>query len=119
LFAVTALSLVFRGKFCSGLQQLYADKKLQFHGQLSSLAQPKAFQRLMRQATRHKWNVYAKRPFAGTNQVLAYLSRYTHRVAISPRRLLALDEQKQTVTLSWKDYADQVRKKTMSLGLQE
>ena len=119
LFAVTALSLVFRGKFCSGLQQLYADKKLQFHGQLAPLAQPRAFQQLMRQATRHNWNVYAKRPFAGPNQVLAYLSRYTHRVAISPRRLLALDEQKQTVTFAWKDYADQARKKTMSLGLKE
>jgi hypothetical protein len=119
LFAVTALSLVFRGKFCSGLQQLYADKKLQFHGQLSSLAQPKAFQRLMRQATRHKWNVYAKRPFAGPNQVLAYLSRYTHRVAISPRRLLSLDEQKQTVTFAWKDYADHAKPKTMPLDLKE
>ena len=61
----------------------------------------------------------SERPNPGPNQVLAYLSRYTHRVAISPRRLLALDEQKQTVTLSWKDYADQGRKKTMSLGLKE
>src|SRR2546426_5835321 len=119
LFANKALSIVFRGKFCSGLQQLYADKKLQFHGQVAWLAQPKAFQRLMGQATRHKWNVYAKRPFAGPNQVLAYLSRYTHRVAISPRRLLALDEQKQTVTFEWKDYAHHARKKTMSLGLKE
>src|SRR5436190_16188213 len=73
----------------------------------------------MRQATRHKWNVYAKRPFAGPNQVLAYLSRYTHRVAISPRRLLCLDGQKQTVTFEWKDYADQARNKTMSLALKE
>ena len=119
LFAIKALSIVFRGKFCSGLQQLYADKKLQFHGQLAPLAQPRAFQQLMRQATRHQWNVYAKRPFAGPNQVLAYLSRYTHRVAISPRRLLALDEQKQTVTFAWKDYADQARQKAMPLTLQE
>src|SRR5437016_4290833 len=119
LFAIKALSIVFRGKFCSSLQQLYADKKLQFHGQLAPLAQPRTFQQLMRQATRHKWNVYAKRPFAGPNQVLAYLSRYTHRVAISPRRLLALDEQKQTVTFEWKDYAHHARKKTMSLGLKE
>ena len=119
LFANKALSIVFRGKFCSSLQQLYADKKLQFHGQLAPLAQPRTFQQLMRQATRHKWNVYAKRPFAGPNQVLAYLSRYTHRVAISPRRLLALDEQKQTVTFEWKDYAHHARKKTMSLGLKE
>jgi hypothetical protein len=119
LFAVKALSKVFRGKFCSGLQQLYADQKLQFHGQLSSLGQPKAFQRLMCQATRHNWNVYAKRPFAGPNQVLAYLSRYTHRVAISPRRLLALDEQEQTVTFAWKDYAHHAKQKTMPLDLKE
>jgi hypothetical protein len=119
LFAIKPLSIVFRGKFCSGLQQLYADKKLQFHGQLSSLGQPKAFQRLMCQATRHNWNIYAKRPFAGPTQVLAYLSRYTHRVAISPRRLLSLDEQKQTVIFAWKDYADETKKKTMSLGLKE
>jgi len=119
LFPVTALSKVFRGKFCSGLQQLYADKELQFHGQISSLAQPKAFQRLMRQATRQKWNVYAKRPFAGPNQVLAYLSRYTHRVAISPRRLLALDEHKRTVTFAWKDYADGAKRKTMTVQVQE
>ena len=119
LFAIKALSLVFRGKFCSGLQQLYADKELQFHGQLASLAQPRVFQQLMRQATRHKWNVYAKRPFAGPNQVLAYLSRYTHRVAISQRRLLSLDEQKQTVTFTWKDYADGAKHKTMTLQVQE
>lgn len=119
LFAVKALSKVFGGKFCSGLGQLYADQQLQFHGQIRSLAQPKAFQRLMRQATRHKWNVYAKRPFAGPNQVLAYLSRYTHRVAISPRRLLALDEQKQTVFFAWKDYAQQAKRKTMTLDVKE
>jgi len=119
LFPVKPLSLVFRGKFCSGLQQLYADKELQFHGQLSPLAEPQAFQRLMRQATRHNWNVYAKRPFAGPNQVLAYLSRYTHRVAISPHRLLRLDEQKQRVTFTWKDYADGARHKTMTLQVQE
>ena len=119
LFATKALSLVFRGKFCSGLQQLYADKELQFHGQLASLAQPRVFQQLMRQATRHKWNVYAKRPFAGPNQVLAYLSRYTHRVAISQRRLLSLDEQKQTVTFTWKDYADHAKRKTMVLDPKE
>src|SRR6266853_7035302 len=119
LFAIKALSIVFRGKFCSSLQQLYADKKLQFHGQLAPLAQPRTFQQLMRQATRHKWNVYAKRPFAGPNQVLAYLSRYTHRVALSPRRLLALDEQKQIVTFAWKDYADGAKRKTMSLEIKE
>jgi hypothetical protein len=114
-----ALAKVFQGKFCAGLQQLYAGKQFQFHGQLGPLSQPKHFRRLMRQANRHRWVVYAKRPFAGPRQVLAYLSRYTHRVAISPRRLLALDTKSQTVTFAWKDYADRQKQKTMALGLAE
>jgi hypothetical protein len=119
LFAVRALSLVFRGKFCAGLQQLQAQGRLEFHGQLGALAHRNGFERLLRQAARRKWNVFAKRPFAGPRQVLAYLSRYTHRVALSPRRLLALDEANQTVALAWKDYADGARHKTMSLELKE
>jgi hypothetical protein len=119
LFAVRALSVVFRGKFCDGLAQLYAAGTLEFHGQLSALVWPAAFRRLLRRVSRHKWVVYAKRPFAGAQQVLAYLSRYTHRVALSPRRLLRLDEAAQTVTFSWKDYADGAKRKTMCLGLKE
>ena len=119
LFSVVALSKVFCGKFCSGLQQLYAEGQLQFHGQLAPLASPQIFQRLMGEATRRSWVVYAKRPFAGPRQVLAYLSRYTHRVAISPRRLLSLDVQKRTVAFTWKDYADGARRKTMVLEVGE
>jgi hypothetical protein len=119
LFAVRALSLVFRGKFCAGLGELYRQGRLEFHGKLAELADPHAFQRLMRQAVRRKWVVYAKRPFAGPRQVLAYLSRYTHRVAISPARLLALDEHAQTVTFAWKDYADGAKRKTMTLAVGE
>jgi len=119
LFAVRALSAVFRGKFCAGLQQLQTEQQLEFHGQLTALAQPKAFAELLHAATRQKWNVYAKRPFAGPKQVLAYLSRYTHRVALSPRRLLALDEPKQIVIFVWKDYADGAKRKTMALEVKE
>jgi hypothetical protein len=119
LFPVRALSEVFRGKFCSGLEQLLADHKLQFHGQLEALAQPGAFQALLREAAAKKWVVYAKKPFAGPTQVLAYLSRYTHRVAISPSRLLALDEAQQTVTFTWKDYADGAKRKRMTLPVPE
>jgi hypothetical protein len=119
LFAVRALSEVFRGKFCAGLQQLYADGRLQFHGQLAPLGQPNTYKRLLRQAVRQKWVVYAKRPFAGPGQVLAYLSRYTHRVALSPRRLLLLNEKDQTVTFAWKDYADGAKHKTMPMELRE
>ena len=119
LFSVAALSKVFRAKFCSGLEQLHAEGKLEFHGQLQAISTPAAFKKLLRQAVFHKWVVYSKRPFAGPQQVLAYLSRYTHRVAISPRRLLALDEQNQTVTFAWKDYADGGKRKTMTLELRE
>jgi hypothetical protein len=119
LFSVKALSVVFRAKFCAGLQQLYAQSKLHFHGQLSALATPGPFAGLLRQATRQKWVVYSKRPFAGPKQVLAYLSRYTHRVAISPRRLLGIDTNTATVTFGWKDYADGARRKTMTLSAGE
>ena len=119
LFAVRALSEVFRGKFSAGLEQLQARGELEFHGQLQALGQPNAFKRLLRQAVRHRWVVYAKRPFAGPRQVLAYLSRYTHRVAISPRRLLSLNPKEQTVGFTWKDYADGARRKTMTLDLRE
>jgi hypothetical protein len=119
LFNVHALSTVFRVKFCEGLQALYAKSQLQFHGQLSPLAEPAKFQALVREATRHAWVVYSKRPFAGPQQVLAYLSRYTHRVGISNRRLLALDTNQQTVAFDYKDYADGARHKTMRLPLGE
>jgi hypothetical protein len=119
LFEVRALSEVFRGKFCAGLEQLYRDGQLQFHGKLAPLATPSAYQQLLRQAVSQKWVVYSKRPFAGPHQVLAYLSRYTHRVALSPRRLLALDPESRAVTFSWKDYADGCKRKTMRLELRE
>jgi hypothetical protein len=107
---------VFRGKFCAGLQALYTAGQLHFHGQLETLAQPARFQRLVRQATRHAWNVYAKRPFAGPGPVLKYLSRYTHRVALSSRRLRNCDPQAHTVSFAYKDYADHDRFKTMTLS---
>lgn len=119
LFAVRALSKVFRGKFCAGLERLYRDGQLKFHGKLAAMARPSAYQRLLLQAVSQKWVVYSKRPFAGPRQVLAYLSRYTHRVALSPRRLLALDPESRAVTFSWKDYADGCKRKTMRLELGE
>jgi len=119
LFEVTALSEVFRAKFCEGLQQLYAAGQLQFHGQLQPLALNPKFQELVRQATRTSWVVYSKRPFAGPQQVLAYLSRYTHRVGISNRRLLKLDQTTNTLCFDYKDYADGARHKQMALPLSE
>lgn len=117
LFPVRALSTMFGGKFCAGLQQLFASNKLVFHGQMAPRRETNAFQALMREATAKKWNVFAKRPFAGPEQVLKYLSQYTHRVAISNRRLLAVGNE--TVTFGYRDYADNARPKAMKLHTTE
>ena len=94
---------MFRGKFIALLQRAYDQGKLQFHGQLSGLAQPGAWQHRLNVAVRNEWVVYAKAPFGGPEVVLKYLARYTHRVAISNRRLLRLDNGQ--VTFRVKDYA--------------
>jgi hypothetical protein len=117
LFPVRALSRRWRGKYLAGLNALHAAGTLAFHGQLQETATPAKFAAFLRQAAAPEWVVYAKRPFAGPEQVLAYLSRYTHRVALSPRRLLATDGQ--NVNFAYKDYADGSRPKTMTLGTAE
>jgi hypothetical protein len=114
LFSVRALSRKFRGKYLAGLHALYAAGKLEFHGDLQALAAPAPGTALLREAAQPEWVVYAQRPFAGPRQVLAYLSRYTHRVAISPRRLLASDEA--SITFAYKDYAEGSQPKTMTLS---
>lgn len=119
LFPVRALSQMFRAKFCHGLKELYAAGNLCFHGSLAALAPPKEFQELLRSASAKSWIVYGKKPFAGPEAVLAYLSRYTHRVALGNGRLRRLDERSGTVTFSYKDYADQGRRKKMELSLSE
>lgn len=117
LFPVAALSRMFRGKYLAGLQELQATDGLEFHGKLAPLARPEKFAAVLKQAAQPQWVVYAKRPFAGPQQVLAYLSRYTHRVAISNRRLIAVDAQ--SVTFAYKDYADRSQQKAMTLDLAE
>ena len=117
LFPVKALSRMVRGKFMAGLKALFDAGQLEFHGELAALARPGDFAALARQATAREWVVYAKRPFAGPRQVLAYLSHYTHRVAISNRRLVSADAQ--SVTFDYKDYGDQARRKTMTLDRAE
>jgi hypothetical protein len=87
---VKVLSRVFRGKFCTGLKRLYRRKRLCCAGPASLLADPKQFRQLLRRLHRQDWVVYAKPAFGGPSQVLRYLGRYTHRVAISNHRLLAL-----------------------------
>lgn len=119
LFSVKALSRVFKAKFRDGLLELHRKGLLEFHGQLASHATKEKFRGLLVQALRSQWNIYCKRPFAGPRQVLSYLSRYTHRVAIGNGRLVALDNAARTITFRYKDYADSSQKKLISLTLEE
>jgi len=107
------LSRFFRKRFLIHLRRSFQKGKLQFHGELESLAHPEAFEALCQKAGRMEWVVYTKRPFGGPELVLKYLARYTHRVAISNRRLLSMQDGR--VTFEWKDYADGNQIKTMTL----
>ena len=113
------LSRLFRRRFLEGLQALHEAGRLQFFGEHAALQDAKVFSEWMTPLRQCEWVVYAKRPFAGPQAVLAYLSRYTHRVAISNSRLVALDEP--GVTFRWKDYRakGRTRHKTMTLRPEE
>ncbi len=113
------LSRLFRRLFLEGLAALHAAGRLAFFGDLAPLADKSAFDAALAPLRRSEWVVYAKRPFAGPKAVLAYLSRYTHRVAISNARLIALNEK--GVTFKWKDYRikGRDRLKTMTLDAHE
>ena len=102
LLPVRVLGKLFRRLFLTRLIQLYDAGKLAFFGSLASLAERRAFLRHLAPIRKTRWVVYAKAPFAGPEAVLAYLSRYTHRIAISNRRLISFDEK--GVTLRYKDY---------------
>jgi hypothetical protein len=117
--SVRVLSRLFRRRFLEELQKLHRDGKLQFFGEYAALSDPAAFADWLAPLRQSEWVVYAKRPFAGPEAVLAYLARYTHRVAISNRRLLAMD--KRGVSFRYKDYRlkGQARYKTMTLGPEE
>ena len=119
LFPTRALSVVFRAKFRDGLQQLFDAGQLQFPSSEPRLSDPAVFARWRRRLGRHKWVVFTKRPFAGPQAVLAYLCRYTHRVAITNSRLEALDLQNGTVTFGYKDYAHDSQTRSMTLSLAE
>lgn len=116
---VRVLSRLFRRRFLEELDTAHRSGHLRFFGDEAGLADPAAFAAWMKPLRQSEWVVYAKRPFAGPAAVLAYLSRYTHRVAISNRRLIALDER--GVTFRWKDYraTGRTRHKTMTLAADE
>jgi hypothetical protein len=116
---VRVLSRLFRRRFLEELERAHRDGQLQFFGEHVDLADADAFADWLAPMRQCEWVVYAKRPFSGPEQVLAYLSRYTHRVAISNSRLVALDDR--GVTFRWKDYRakGRTRYKTMSLATPE
>ena len=104
---VRVLSKIFRGKFIDGL------KHARGRGLLVGADDDRQFDQLLDTAVKHDWVVYAKRPFGGPEQVLKYLARYTHRIAISNRRLVSVDYQ--SVSFNYKDYAHGNRPRTMTL----
>ena len=117
LFPVVALSKLFRGKFCAGLQALRAQGKLRFVGQSAPLSGRVEWARVLHTLSSSPWVVYAKPPFGGPTVVLKYLSRYTHRIAIANRRLISVDDG--VVRLRYRDYADHDATKQLTLPAAE
>lgn len=113
LLPVPVLRKMFRGKFLSLLAAAFRANKLRFSGSLTPLADPTAFDRLVRQLRSKTWVVYAKRPFGSPEHVIKYLARYTHRVAISNGRLVQMQDNQ--VTFRWRDSADSNQQKLMTL----
>ncbi len=114
---VRVLSRVYQGKFLAGLRRLHGAGALTFHGALAGLAEPSAFAAWLREQYGRDWVVYAKKPFGGPEQVLKYLARYTHRVAVSNRRLRRLDGDQ--VAFAAKDYAAGGKQRLLRLGAEE
>jgi hypothetical protein len=114
---VGVLSKVFRGKFLAALEQAHESGQLQFHGLLRGLAQPKLFRSFIRQLFIPRWVVYCKPAFGGPEQVLRYLGAYTHRVAISNRRLVSCVDDR--VTFRWRDSAHKNKQRLLSLPVDE
>jgi len=114
---VKVLSRLYRRLFLTRLQAAFDAGELRFFGDLTSLAAPAMFAAWLRPLRGIRWVVYAKRPFGGPQQVLDYLGRYTHRVAIANSRLVGLTEGR--VSFRWKDYRHHNKQKVMTLCADE
>jgi len=114
---VKVLSRVFRGKFVAALKNAFREAKIEFHGALAPLAPPRTFASWLRLLFRQDWVVYSKPPFGGPEHVLRYLGAYTHRVAISNHRLVALADG--NVTFRWRDSAHGNKKRLMTVPVEE
>lgn len=110
---VRVLSRLFRRLFLEQLEKAFAAGQIQFFTALASLREPAAFQRYLEPLRKTEWVVYAKAPFAGSEQVLDYVGRYTHRVAISNNRIIGIEDG--TVRFRWKDYRHGSRQKVMTI----
>ena len=114
---VRVLSRLFRGKFLSYLDNAFANGEIRFFGKLERLAEASSWRRFLRHRRSSEWVVYSKPPFGGPEQVLKYLARYTHRVAISNQRIVSLEDGR--VCFRYKDYARGNRQKMMTLQAKE
>ena len=114
---VRVLSRFFRRRFLEMLEQAFDSGQLEFFSTLQRLRERNVFRRYLDPVRQKEWVVYAKAPFAGPEQVLDYVGRYTHRVAISNNRLLDIEDG--NVTFRWKDYRDDSAQKTMTVAADE
>jgi hypothetical protein len=114
---VRVLSCLFRRLFLKYLQEAFDSGKLRFFSSLEALQDPLAFRRHLDRVLKVKWVVYAKPPFAGPQQVVDYVGRYTHRVAISNHRIVAIEGGH--VRFHWRDYRDHNQQKTVTLAADE
>lgn len=111
---VRVLSRLFRRLYLEELQRAYCSKELELHGQLHDLREPSTWARAMAPVRHKEWVVYAKPPFGGPTQVLKYLARYTHRVAISNQRIVALEGER--VSFRWRDRSAAARNRIMEIS---
>jgi hypothetical protein len=114
---VRVMSALFSGKFLDYLRKSYESEELAFPGVIEYLKEPAAFEVFRRQFYHKRWVVYCKPPFNGVQGVLQYLSRYTHRIAISNNRILKLENG--TVSFLWRDYSNGNKEKIMTLNADE
>jgi hypothetical protein len=114
---VRVLSRLFRRLFLEALEKAYAAGEIQFFSDLEPLREPSAFAQYLAPVRETEWVVYAKPPFGGPQQVLEYLGRYTHRVAISNERLLGWQDGQ--VSFRWKDYRHPEKQKVMTVSAEE
>lgn len=117
IFPVKALAALFKGKMLDYFKQAVADHSIELHGSLEKYKLSETFSALLNTLYEISWVVYCKPPFAGPQAVLKYLGQYTHRIAISNRRIVAMNDK--TVSFVWKDYAAGNKQKTMTLAIGE